>query len=1167
MLSSYFIVPLAGSILYLSLLAVTLAANYRSRVNRTLALSLLCMLTWSFASFAGRLRLFAGDPMLWARILAAGCMGLPITFYHFVREYVGIQTPDRRLHAGYALYAFFVLLAFFTNWIVSSARLVEFKFYVQQGPLAYALVLPWGAAFFWLAVQALQQRYHDTRDPDLRSKIRYILIGAAYSVVGGMATQLPALRVFPLDIAGSVVNALILTYCILRYRLFDVSPALRQLLTYLVLIAVVGGGYVLNFLVLRRWIIQQGVWVLWLVAGLVVLLTLFFPPLRRFAQTVVNRLVFPQQYEMQRLLLRLATTTGTIMDPQALTELIVEEVTASMKIERAGIFLQAVDTGDFQLVTAKGLPGSVPQMRWRPDHPVVVALAGAHKPLLRADIDEQMQAYAVQNPDADLVQRFEPQLFVPMHTEDKLVGVFIAGPKLSLLNYTADERQELETIASQTVVAVENARLRGAEQQRLDESLLLLDIAQASGSTLLLTPLLKLIAQRTAEACGAHRCSIFLLDEQEQRILPLMSQYASGTSDDKLWEQFRRGTYVQRLNEVPALQPMLRDRLPLLLGEREIAALPRDWIAPFAVRSLLLVPLLARNRVTGAMALDQIEPGKRFGREQINLAMTIGSQAAAAIENARLFEQLQVRAQRLALLYQISLAVTATLNLSEILRTTVTGLPQAFGVSQCGVVLFDEEHKSGRLLAEYPQRSGTNIVTIPVRGNLSAERIMVTKRPLAIEDAQHDPMLASIRELMVQRGVKSILLVPLLLRDEVVGTIGLDATDEKRVFTDEEMELAQTVANQISIAIENARLYQQTIQGKAELEVILEQTFSGLLVVDHGLRVVSLNAGAEQLTGYSAGETLGKRLSDVFGAELAGPGSPLLKAIETGEKVPPVETTLPVHGGTKDILLGVTPLPNTGQLGGRYLLSIMDITKLKEIDRLKSSIVANVSHELRTPLASIKVYTELLLGSVPETDQYREWLEVIDRETDRLTSLINDFLDLSRLESGRLTLRREPLQLEQLVSEVVGMLQVQAQRRGIQIAVEAEPGLGTLQADRDLMRIVVKNLVGNAVKFSHDDSSVRVKVWQDERGIRFSVTDDGIGIPRDAIPHLFTKFFRVASGSPSEVQGTGLGLALAREAVLAHGGQIDVESTLGKGSCFTVTVPNVSQPQLDKIVT
>jgi len=117
------------------------------------------------------------------------------------------------------------------------------------------------------------------------------------------------------------------------------------------------------------------------------------------------------------------------------------------------------------------------------------------------------------------------------------------------------------------------------------------------------------------------------------------------------------------------------------------------------------------------------------------------------------------------------------------------------------------------------------------------------------------------------------------------------------------------------------------------------------------------------------------------------------------------------------------------------------------------------------------------------------------------------------------------------------------------------------------MRIVVKNLVGNAVKFSHDDSSVRVKVWQDERGIRFSVTDDGIGIPRDAIPHLFTKFFRVASGSPSEVQGTGLGLALAREAVLAHGGQIDVESTLGKGSCFTVTVPNVSQPQLDKIVT
>ncbi len=1159
MLSSYVIVPLAGSILYAGLLVVTLAANYRSRVNRALGLYLLCMLTWSFASFASRIHLWVDNPLLWARILATGCLGLPITFYHFVRAYLGIHARDRRLELGYGLYGLFILVIFLTTWIVSAAHLDEFKFYLQPGVLAYTLVLAWGALFGGLAVSALRQRYRETRDPDLRSRIRYVLIGVAYSLVGGMATQVPGLRAYPLDIAANVVNALILTYCILRYRLLDVSPLLRWLLTYLVLIAVVGGGYVLNFLVLRRFVILHGVWVLWLATSVLVLLILFLPPLRRFARTIVNRLVFPQQYDTQRMLLRLALTTGTIMDPQALTRLIVEEVTSTLKIERAGIFLQDGGTGEFYLATAKGLPGSAPQMRWRSDHPVLTALAGNHKLLSLADVEDQVRAYSLQHPEAGLVERFEPQLFVPLRAKDKLVGVFVVGPKLSLLNYTAEEKQALTTLASQTVVAVENARLRDSEQRSFNESLVLLDIAQATGSTLQLTPLLKLIAQRTAEACGAYRCSIFLLDAQEQRILPLMSQPASGATDEDMWDQFRQNTYVQRMDEVRALQPLLRDRQPVLLGEEAIAALPKGWTAPFGVRSLLLVPLLARDRVTGAMALDQVEPGMRFGQEQINLAMTIAGQASAAIENARLFEQLQVRAQRLALLNQISMAVTSTLNLSDILRTTVTGLPQAFGVSQCGIVQFDEERKVGRLVAEYPQRPDTAATAIPLRGNLSVERIMMTRRPLAIEDAQHDPALASIRDLMGQRGVKSILIVPLLLRDEVVGTIGLDATDARRAFTEEEMELAQTIANQISVCLENARLYQQTIQGKAEIEVILEQTFSGLLVVDHSLRIVSLNAGAEQLTGYSAGETLGKRLSDVFGAEIAGPGSPLTKAIETGEKVLPVETTLPVQSGTKDILLGVTPLPDTEQPGGRYLLSIMDITKLKEIDRLKSNIVANVSHELRTPLASIKVYTELLLGSIPESTPYREWLEVIDRETDRLTSLINDFLDLSRLESGRLALRRVPLQLEQIVTEAVALLHVQAQRRGVRITVESQPGLSELLADRDLMRVVVKNLVGNAVKFSYDGGSVRIKLWEDEDNVSFSVADDGIGIPQDAISQLFTKFFRVASGSSSDVQGTGLGLALAREALNAHGGQIEVESTLGKGSCFTARIPKLGE--------
>jgi signal transduction histidine kinase len=1157
MLSTLATVPLAASILYTGLLVVALAADYRSRINRTFAIYLLCMILWSFSSFAGRMRFLVNDPLLWAKILAVGCMGLPITFYHFVREFLDLKQHTWRLYLGYALYAVSVLLVLFTHWVLAGARVVGSKYYVDKGPGAYTFVAAWAGMCMLLGIVALGRRYQESSDPDYRSTIRYLLIGVAYLLVGGAAHQVPALQVYPLDIAANVVNALLISYCILRYRLIDITPLLRRTLSYFLLVAIVGGGYALNFLILGRVVALQGWWSLWLASVGVVLAILFFPPLRRAGRSLVDRVLFPQRYDMQRMLQRVSMQASTMIDVTALTRLILDEVTTAMRLQSASIFLRDADTSEFTMVAAKGLDDAVSQMRWRPGHPLLACLDKQPEVQTRAEVDGQCQYLASWSQQSALLDQLGAELFVPVRVKDTLVGVFVVGPQAARTPYTADDKLLLATLANQTAVAVDNARLYATEQRRLKESLVLLDIAATVGSTLDLNQVLKLIAQRTAEACGVYRCSIFLLDGPRQRILPLMSQLASGALDDALWEQFRHRTYVQSIDQVPVLAQLIRDRQPLVIDAAGICLLPESWTTPFGVCSVLLTPLVSRDRVIGAVALDQVEPRKRFGQEQINLAMTIASQVAAAIQNARLYEQLKARAKRLALLGQISMAVTSMLNLDEILQTMVAGLAEVFGVTQCGVVIFDEGGETGRLVAEHPQRANAAGVTIPLRGNLSIERIMVTRHALAIEDAQNDPLLASIRALMRERNVQSMLIVPLLLRGEVVGTIGLDATQERRVFTPEEMELAQTIANQVSVAIENSRLYRQTIEEKAKTEIILQETFSGVVLADDKLRIVSLNPSAESITGYPAQEALGKRLSDVLGAAVMAPGGPLARAIETGEKVPPVETLLPGPQGRKDILLGVTPLSSASGLGSHYLLSFSDISKFKEIDRLKSSIVANVSHELRTPLASIKVYTELLQGAMSEDNlaPYREWLAVIERETDRLTALVNDFLDLSRLESGRFGLTRVPLRLERIIADVVDLLRVQADRRGITIEQTVLPGLVEILADKDLMRIVVKNLLGNALKFSHDGDTIRVRVWQDAQSVRFSVQDEGIGIPSDAIQYLFTKFFRVPAAAATGVQGTGLGLALAREAVGAHGGQIEVESTLGKGSRFTVIIP------------
>jgi PAS domain S-box-containing protein len=342
-----------------------------------------------------------------------------------------------------------------------------------------------------------------------------------------------------------------------------------------------------------------------------------------------------------------------------------------------------------------------------------------------------------------------------------------------------------------------------------------------------------------------------------------------------------------------------------------------------------------------------------------------------------------------------------------------------------------------------------------------------------------------------------------------------------------------------------------------ELEAIFKETFDGLIVVDEDMRVMAFNPGAEVITGYSSEEVLGKRIYEVLGEEIYAKESPLRKAVLTGGRVLPTETTISGKLGVRDVLEGVTPLLDSegGTLG--YLMNFTDITKLKEVDRLKSNIVANVSHELRTPLASIKAYTELLLEELDEgdVDVRRRFLQVIDREADRLADLIGDLLDLSRLETGKFEMRKEPLHIGDIIKEVITLLELQAEEKRIQINVDAPPSISHITADKELMTILVKNLVSNAIKFSHDGGRIDIAVREGEGNIILSVADYGIGIPPEEIPHIFEKFYRVRSTTESGIEGTGLGLVLVKEAVEAHGGTIEVESELGAGSCFIVTLP------------
>jgi len=364
----------------------------------------------------------------------------------------------------------------------------------------------------------------------------------------------------------------------------------------------------------------------------------------------------------------------------------------------------------------------------------------------------------------------------------------------------------------------------------------------------------------------------------------------------------------------------------------------------------------------------------------------------------------------------------------------------------------------------------------------------------------------------------------------------------------------------VYLALKNsleARLQaKEAIEEKRKTETILEKTFGGVIVLDTEMRITALNPAAEAIIGYAAHEVLGKPLSDVLGLEA---GDLLTQAVEAGQPSVPREMTITSQIGTRDILQEIVPLhDDDGKVSG-YLFSFTDITHLKEVDRLKSYIVANVSHELRSPLTFIKGYVELLLeGAMGEmNERQRESLKIVNEKTNTIARLVNDIVSLHRIERG--TLRMAPLSLAEIARMSLLGAEVVARQAGITLKAEIPEGLPEVWGDRDRLYQVFDNLLDNAIKFSPDGGEVKVGVYDHGEYLCVEVSDTGIGIPAEELDNIFERFYQVDGSLTRRFGGAGIGLAIAKRIVEAHGGQIWACSEVGRGSTFFFTLPKASK--------
>ncbi len=616
----------------------------------------------------------------------------------------------------------------------------------------------------------------------------------------------------------------------------------------------------------------------------------------------------------------------------------------------------------------------------------------------------------------------------------------------------------LQTFADQAVIAIENVRLFQELEVRNRDLTQALDQQTATSEILRVIssahtdaqPVLDTIVQSAARLCNAANAAVFRV---ERGMLYHPANY--GGAPEAL--AATRALYPRPVGPDTAPGSAILARAPVQIPDVEdpsVTATVREAGHLLGFRSCVAVPMLSAGEAVGAIVVTRQTPGL-FSDAEVELLKTFTAQAVIAIENVRLFTELQTRTRELTrsveelrALGEVGQAVSSTLDLETVLSTIVSRAAQLAGADGASIHEYDDATR------EFPMRATHNydpelvesLRAIPLRmGESLMGRAAERREPIQVPDITREGAYQSrLRDMVLRMGFRALLAVPLVREDQVIGALVVN----RRVpgeFAPEVVELLKTFATQSALAIQNARLFREIEEKGRQLEVA---------------------------------------------------------------------------------------------------------------SRHKSQFLANMSHELRTPLNAILGYTELIqdriYGEVPP--KIAEVMERVDRSGRHLLGLINDVLDLSKIEAGQLVLTLGDYSMKEVVHTVVTAVESLAAEKKLALKAAVAPDLPRGRGDERRLTQVLLNLVGNALKFT-EAGEVRIDARVSDGAFVVAVADTGPGIAPADQPRIFEEFQQADSSATRKKGGTGLGLSIARRIVELHGGRLAVDSAPGRGSTFTVTVP------------
>ncbi|MCA9932448.1 MAG: GAF domain-containing protein [Ardenticatenaceae bacterium] len=1077
------------------------------------------------------------------------------------------------------------------------------QIWLYNGPDVWAYAIPWRYAYLLnvvtLGLAIVETAYRNFASPSVlvRQQARIILAGTVFAfspiilVFVALAFSLKlewltqAIYVPPV-----VIYPLAIGYTIIRYRLLEIDVALRRGLPYLFVLGLLGGGTALIVSGLSTAFESETSLLSnpLLVAVVVVAMVVLFNPLRIRFQQGLDRVLFREPMVFDALLRSYNRDLTTAVTVEQVADTMLNYVNRAIPQTAVHLYLpddRAVAYSQYNNGQSSHVMMSSPLVQFMRTEPETIDLVEE-----RAWREELLDC-------RDEIVAMQAAVLAPINNGNSLLGWLAVASKENGQHFKASELNFLSALADQSLIGFERANVVRRLEMRLAEQDVLGQFSQALNFTIVFDDLLELVYTNYHRAFGVVDFCVHLWNLHTESIYT-----AFWVERDERYEG-REG------------------RRQLVTDERirQVISTGQKWVEEVDGRSWIAAPLNSGANTLGV--LQTLAPHLLQERE-LQLFMVFTDRTAVALDRLQTNQQLQERARQLEIINEVTLSLASTLELEPLLNL-ILDKAMALLNTEAGTFMLSHED-TGELefrVVRGPASEELLGKRLPIGTGL-AGRVAQSGRPEIVNRVQDDQRWFSQVDAATEFQSNSILTVPLVRQNTVSGVLQVINKRNGASFHEEDQQLLMAFASQAVVAMENARLLEQTdqaLQDRVNELFLLQQLDRDLnttlqlnrvlrLTLDWSMRICGGTAGivvlvdeaGEMQTYVSHGydpefdfSVVGnRRLTGGLIGQVMTSGKPhVCSNVHTeehyvaGAASTHSQLTLPLL--YQDELIGALAIESDhfdafspmiletavriATHAAAAITNALLYQQVQEANKAKSEFVSMVSHELKTPMTSMRGYTDLLLSGMTGaiTDQQRGFLDKITINIDRMGRQIRDLTDISRIETGRMLVTTAPTHFTNIISETLPTVQGPCDAKNIHLRLDLPPDLPPIMADRERLVQVLTNLLSNACKYSPEDTEVHVILRSDKLVVGendvlrsvvvCSVQDNGYGISEEDQEKLFTKFFRSDDPNIRQASGTGLGLSITKGIVELHNGRIWVDSQVGQGTTFHFAIPQAPE--------